>query len=158
MAPRTKQVEIKTDDKGLNGVFARVLKSPRSKFGAEVGVFDDPESAEIAAIHELGRGNVPARSFMRATLERNRRKYAALSKRLFGRWLDGDMTVMQASAAIGETIRDDMQRAILKGVPPPLKEATVSAKRRRGLPRPSTALYATGRLFNAIKVRLLGGT
>jgi hypothetical protein len=55
---------------------------------------------------------------------------------------------------VGVEIKSDIQRAIMKGLPPPLKEETVASKKRRGLPRAKIALYATGKFFESIRMRI----
>ncbi len=153
------QVEITFNDNGLEGLFARV-KAANPDAGVDIGVIDpdDNETALVAAVHEMGspEANIPARAPFRRTMEANKSKYNAITAQAFKQWLDGKMSLDQAMLAVGIEIRSDVQKAIMKGLPPPLQEATVKAKQRLGLPRAKTALYATGKFFEAIKVRLTG--
>lgn len=149
-------MKISIVDKGFGALLTKIEKN--NDVRSEIGVIDaeDPETAMIARVHELGLGNNPQRSFMRATVAKNRQRYALLVKRAFAKFMDGDWTMFQAMRAVGEEIRSDIQQAIIKGVPPALKAATIASKRRRGLPRPRTALYASGKLYEAIKLRIKG--
>ncbi len=149
-------MKVSIVDKGLDRLLARV--SAKDDAAVEVGVLDaaDAETVLIAQVHELGLGNAPQRSFLRATVTKNRQRYAELSKRAYAKFVDGDWSLVQALTAVGEEIRSDIQKTIIKGIPPRLQTETVKSKRRRGLPRPGTALYATGKLYEAIKARLVG--
>lgn len=149
-------IKVSIVDKGLDSVLGRL--SIKADLGIEIGVLEaeDPETAKIARIHELGLGNMPQRSFLRSTMEKNRRRYADLVARAMGKFTDGTWSLSQALTAVGAEIRSDVQKTIMKGIPPPLQDETVKRKRRKGLPRPRTALYATGKLFEAIKMRLKG--
>ena len=122
----------------------------------DVGSLDaDRKTKKVAYIHEHGAPSVgiPQRSFIRATIARNRRKYAAELRGLMKRVVAGKLTYDQAVLKVTETMVADIQNAILKGVPPALEQSTVKAKRRKGYAHPSTPLYASGKLFKSIKAR-----
>lgn len=150
--------EITVVDRGLAKILARCKNFP-AQAEARVGVIAaaDPETALIARVHEYGLGTAPQRSFLRRTVERGKRRYAALSKRVFGEALEGLIDFERAISIVGIEIKADIQSAILKGIAPALKPATVARKRRLGMPRPKTALYATGKLFESIKMRIAKG-
>jgi hypothetical protein len=152
-------MRVSVVDKGLGAMFARVSVA-HTDAGVEVGVIEaeDPETALIAKVHEHGseKRKIPQRSFLRSTVARNRERYVQLAKRAYSKFLDGNWSLVQALNAVGHEIKADIRRTIIKGIPPDLKKATISSKRRRGLPRPRTALYATGKLYEAIKTRLAG--
>lgn len=155
---RSKGFEVKIVDNGLQAFFARVTGSP--DVSGEVGVLDgDAETVKIARIHELGLGNMPQRSFLRRTMELFKDRYAALGAKAYGMFLDGKWTIEQAMNAVNAEVESDVKKTILRGIPPKLKPATIKAKQKKGMPRPKTALYATGRLFSSIKhrVKTLGG-
>lgn len=159
MARRFKQAEIGFVDKGLKGVFGRVRHAAGFVPDVEVGAIDSaPETVMIARVHELGLGTAPQRSFLRRTIEIGRHRYAAISKRVFGLYLDGRMSLAHAIQSVGIEMVSDVKARIMKGIPPPLKEETVARKKRLGMPRPSIALLATMRLFNSIKLRVRGGS
>lgn len=105
-----------------------------------------------------GQGRPPKRSFLRATAEKFKSKYARLAGMGYGNFLDGRWNIQQAMTAVGIEAVADIQAAIIKGIDPKLVKSTVMAKQRKGLPRPKTALYATGKLFNAIRMIMPKGT
>lgn len=111
-------------------------------------------NVEIAQIHELGLG-VPKRPFLHGTFFANRAKYKKLSAETLRKFVHGD-ELSRGLLRMGQVMVSDVQRAIIKGVPPALATGTVKSKKRRGLPRAAVALYATGALFNAIKAKLVG--
>lgn len=103
--------------------------------------------APIAAIHEFGGGDVPARSFMRSTVEREQ-----------GEWIKAAVAylkknpakVRQAFMLVGELASKAMQEAIEWGIDPPLAEETIARKRKRGKQNPDTPLIDTGTLQESI--------
>ena len=147
-------IEIKVVDKGLDALFIRINRAA-AILPSEIGVIGgDSETGFIARVHELGLGNAPARSFLRATIDAGRKKYTRLSKTAYRKFLDGEWTIQRAMMAVAVEIKADIQARIVRGIPPELAEATVRAKRRAGMPKPRTPLFATGKLFNSIRVRL----
>ena len=121
----------------------------------------DPASgltnAMLAAIHEFGTSTVPARSFIRAPLRQNKEKYKALGATLMRRYVKGEVKDLQRAIwPLGLEMLADVQTALQQGIPPRLQDATVEAKKRHGYPRPHVALYATGALYAAIKIKYEG--
>lgn len=87
--------------------------------------------AKIAATHEFGnpaRG-IPERSFLRASILFNRKKYVRASKVLATRVLEGKLTSDKAYGLLGQAAQDDVKAYI--GVAEnfkPLKQSTIDAK------------------------------
>lgn len=149
-----KSIEIKVVDKGLDALFVRINKAS-AILPSEIGVIGaDSDTGYIARVHELGLGNAPARSFLRATIEAGKRRYTGMSKVAYGKFIDGAWSIQQAMMAVAVEIKSDIQARILRGIAPALQPATVAGKKRKGMPKPKTALFATGKLFNSIRVRL----
>lgn len=148
-------ISVTIKDKGMDDLMARV-RSIAAESAAEIGIIEaeDPETAMIARAHELGLGNVPQRSFLRRTIEAGRRRYPNMCKQAFARVLDGSWSMDQALRAVGEEIASDVKVTIMKGVEPVLQGRTVRRKTKLGLPRPKTPLYATGKMYEAIKMRI----
>lgn len=154
--------KVTFSDKGLKALLEKVRAS--GKHALEVGVFDGgPELALIASVHEFGapEANIPQRSYLRSTMLEGQKRYGSLLKSLLKSWQEGELTLEAALYRLSVTIVGDVQKRILRGELPdregtihPLKPATVASKQRRGLARPGIALYATGRLYNAIKARV----
>jgi len=103
--------------------------------------------APIAAAHEFGTENIPARSFMRSTFAEKKEelpKYAA-------RYLKANPgNVFGALDVIGKRLSAAIQNKINWGIDPPLKEETIARKQRRGKQEPDTPLIDTGALQEAI--------
>lgn len=106
----------------------------------------------LAAVHEFGRldGTIPERSFIRATVEKNRAGHIKLIRRLSRLVLLGKMTEEKALAIIGERVKSDIQAAMEDGLEPELAASTVRQKEREGKPPPHKPLIDTGHLKNAV--------
>jgi hypothetical protein len=112
---------------------------------------------EIGAIHEFGAGNVPERSFLRATVDLHQKKY----QRYLTKGLRRE--VMQAAAgkqASGESItlkraglmaEGDIKKRIASGINPPLSPITIARKKS------SVPLIDTGQLRASIASELRKG-
>ena len=123
----------------------------------EIGVFDaSSATTTIAAVHEYGTRTVPKRPFLSGTIRANRQKYNRIMREKLPQLVKRGWVTNVAGALneLGKIIVADVRKSILRGIPPPLKPETVARKRKEGLQRPRTALYATGALYNAIKSRL----
>lgn len=128
---------------------------------AEDGQRVDPGSGltnmQLAYIHEYGTETIPARSFIRAPIHANRQKYKALGAQLMRRYVKGEVTnLQQAIWPLGLEMLADVQTTLQQGIRPRLKDATIEAKKHKGYPRPHVALYATGALYAAIKIKYEG--
>lgn len=126
---------VRVDDTGLRAYAARVADLARVR--VRVGVLSDEavEGAdltmgELAAIHEFGApaAGIPARSFLRATIDARRAELRDLQLRLTVAVLDGKVTARAAAYRLGATVAGWVQDAISAGIPPPNAEATVRAK------------------------------
>ena len=86
---------------------------------------------------------IPARSFMRSTMDANH-MYAADIDKAVGAVLDGKLHEDRALGLIGMKAASDMQRTIEKGIPVPLAASTI---KRKGSSKP---LVDHGDLKNSI--------
>lgn len=71
---------------------------------------------------------IPARSFIRSTMDMRRAFYEALAQRQWNSVLDGHRDVEQALALIGEQVQGDIQNTIVALSDPPNAPATIRAK------------------------------
>lgn len=103
-------------------------------------------NAALGALHELGSadGRIPARPFLHPTVERNRREYLALFKRLAAAMVRADVDVKTGLDAIGAKAAADVKKTITDGLSPPNAPSTVAAK---GSSKP---LVDTGQLVGSI--------
>lgn len=99
--------------------------------------------AEIAATHEFGAGNIPQRSFLRATFDIHEKKYASILEKATAKVLK-NANPKQALFVLGETARRDVVTRINEGIPPPNAPLTIA---RKGSSLP---LVDTGMLRNSI--------
>jgi hypothetical protein len=149
--------DIKFDDKVFERLRAEVKEAAKkhvhvgvlaSKGGANTGPDGETTIAEIAAIHEYGapKANIPARSFIRATLEgnENREHLTKMLEKLARAVLSEKISVDGALGALGAWAVSAVKARITGRISPELKAATVQ---RKGS---SVPLVDTGQLINAI--------
>lgn len=157
---------IETDN-GLNafitGLKSRTRQSRSSSAGVgiKVGITADDDARpdgesniEIATHHEFGapKANIPKRSFIRWTVDKNRKKYNKMladAEREFIR-NPKSTSLKKALFKLGETAVADVQKRIDSNVPPPLSDKTVE---RKG---DSLALVDTGEMRGAITWTFVG--
>lgn len=118
--------------------------------------------AGLGTVHEFGTldDHIPERSFLRATVDRNRAKYQRLMRRLGNLVVVGRITLPHALALLGEQVKSDIQSAFEDGLEPPLAEST-KAMRTKGSgeaaeladPKP---LIDTAQLKNSITYQVRG--
>ncbi len=106
---------------------------------------------EVAAIHEFGAGHVPARSFIRATIDERRADIAKLQVLVGKQILAGKITSEQGLATIGAKVAGWMKERIAAGIAPPLKPRTIKRKKS------SKPLIDTGQLRSSITYAVEGG-
>jgi phage gpG-like protein len=148
---------IRETDRGWDRI-VREVKAARSTSIA-VGIQGDAASqrhdesdlttAEIGAIHEHGHAGgdgpaIPARSFLRSTVDANEAKYQKLMRGVGDAVIAGKIDVDTGLDLVGEVIVGDVKQAIADGIPPPNAESTI---RRKGS---ATPLLNKGQLRNAI--------
>ncbi len=107
---------------------------------------DGTPVAMIAAVHEFGSPSqgIPERSFLRASVQRNRQKYVRLNRINLVKMLHGQMSAEQALGQLGEMAKGDVQTEIRSGDFAPLKAATI---KRKDSSRP---LIDTGQMVQSI--------
>lgn len=135
-----------------------------SSLRLEVGVFA-PSRKEIAARHEYGEGFIPQRSFIRSAWFENKNLefemiieilnhiYASQNKTWVGEVRLKQFALRKLSE-LGQKMVYYMQVKILRRIPPPLKPATIKAKRRKGSAFPTIPLVDTGNMYQFINYRL----
>lgn len=122
----------------------------------------------IASVHEFGggpNGQIPERSYLRATADNQQRVYADVLERNIGGYIDSISRGKSPKAAsrilivrlnrLGVKFVGDVQARIRGEIPPPLADSTIRAKGS------TTPLIDTSRLINSIDyavVRLRQGS
>jgi len=137
-----------TIDRGP-GAAAVAVEHKRAAAMVDVGVFDDPALAKIAAFNEFGTDTVPERSFLRSTVDGNARRYAALTNAGIRAAFAGAPADV-AYQPLGERVAQDVRNAIVAISNPPNAPSTLEDKRG------SNPLVGTGRLHDAIDFRIDG--
>jgi len=145
--------EVRIKDRGLRR-FQKRFKGLAKGVSVTVGVqgkeaeedHDGTPVVVVAAVHEFGRedGSIPQRSYLRSTYDANLRKYKAMMLKGSRGVVKGGPTPKQAMFQTGETLREDVVKAIKAGIPPPLAESTIARKKS------SVPLIDTGVLVAAI--------
>jgi hypothetical protein len=141
-------------DTGFKKFFARwrkvVASSRRGGPNVTVGIQGNEAAAQhegeitnlvLGTIHEFGApaAGIPSRSFIRSTIDKNRRKYEKMIRDLGIRTLQGK-ALKQGLFILGETVRADIIRRI----------QAAEIKQELKPPTEPPALVDTGQLINAI--------
>ncbi len=126
---KSKSKIIKSPDKAVKEI-ERLAKSLKGKDIVKVGLpknsnaYPDGTSViMVGAVHEFGSPtrNIPQRSFLRSTLQSNKRHYKELFKNLAKAIVQGKMTKFQALGTVGLKVQSDVQQRITDIKDPPLK-------------------------------------
>jgi hypothetical protein len=142
-----KKVEAKPSVKiGVQGSDATARKRSSTPVGEDTLPIT---VVEIATFHEYGLGNNPERSFLRATLDKNRSKYFAIAKELKKEIFKGNLEAYVALGLLGEKIKTDCVMRITEGIPPPLTPERIEQKTVNGKAG-QVALIDTGQLRQSI--------
>ena len=133
---------------GIEGVKERIKVSGT----VDVGIIDagshvdgDLTVASIGFINEFGQGIIPERSFMRSTIQAEKRKIIILQKKLLKQIVLGAMSQDKALGLIGEFLSDKIRQKIVKIRSPKNADSTLIAKAPKTNP-----LINTGQLKNSI--------
>ena len=148
-------VKLELKDKGSRAGFRELLRQLGEGGPAMVDVGVHPLNADIAVYASAnefgawaGRGHkvyIPPRSFIRSTIDEQRKNYDQYIQRLIKQVFDEKLTVLQLWQLVGLRVQRDIQRKIVSNVPPPNAASTV---RRKGSDR---TLVDTGALVQAVR-------
>ena len=110
------------------------------------------EMVTIASAHEFGaiagknyQTEIPARPFIRSTVDERRDIYAENGKRLWQRILDKEITIFEGLSLLGQLVEGDIRRKIIELREPPNAPSTIA---RKGSDNP---LVDTGAMVNSIR-------
>ena len=130
--------------KGSTSKKARIQRKVAAKSGSTKTLL------EIAVIHEFGAGHVPARSFIRATMDERAADIQKLQIAVARQVLAGALTPEQGLSQIGAKVAAWVQARIVAGIAPPLAESTRRRKRRLSGKGKDTPLILTGQLKSSV--------
>ncbi len=130
---------IRDIDKGFKSLKSSIIRGDGLK--AQAGVQGSQATAphddfgnrnvDIAVFHEFGTATAPERSFIRATVDRERRKYVKLMDRAVRSGLDGEQ-MDRAFGRLALLMASDMIKTIDRSIDlAPLAASTVLARSRK---------------------------
>ena len=146
-------MSVKTTERDLGA--NRIKKSIKNLKGkvVKIGVNEDqgeyPNGVKIALVgfwNEYGTSRIPQRSFIRSTLEENKRKIEAKRNKLLGQVLEGRVSETKALEQLGWMIKEMIKAKIEKLKDPKNAPSTVKGKPDIG----NNPLVHTRLLKNAI--------
>lgn len=109
-------------------------------------------NVDIATFFEFGTATIPARSFVRATVDENNEEIHNTQRRLGEALLYGRTTEEKGFNLLGLQVDGMMKAKIRSNIPPPLKQKTID---RKGS---SVAGIDTGQMVQSITHRVVIGT
>lgn len=149
--------KVAVKDRGARKLIGAV-DAPALK--VKVGIFGDAAAAravggdgatvgQIADAHELGLGNVPERSFIRAYADANKDRINAMIKRAAAAVAKGQFSPEKAADLLGLQVVGEIKDRIADGIPPPLSPNYLPRKLAKH-PGASTPLIASGQMRQAV--------
>lgn len=139
-------VKIVDKDTGYSRFF-KGLDALKSHPAGSVNVgFFSPEVAQYAAANEFGTKDIPERSFIRSTVDKNKKKYLTKMTRAAERIMEEGIDPASALIPTGNQLRNDIIKTIISLKSPKNKPSTIAAKGS------SNPLVDTGQMQRAIQV------
>jgi len=146
-------------DKGAKALLRRVADT--GKIHVAVGLTgvkaeaqhgsEDFNNVDIGTVHEFGLGNVPERSFIRATVDDRSKEIQSIQRRIAAGIVSGKTTEEKGLTILGLKLQADMVAKIRSNIPPALSPETIKQKRS------STPLIDSGQLVQAISFQVRKG-
>ncbi|WP_233119260.1 hypothetical protein [Aggregatibacter actinomycetemcomitans] len=112
-----------------------------AEFDEKVKGSENFNLASLAAVLEFGNEHIPARPFLRQTLEENQEKYTAL----FIQWFDQGVPAAQIYERLSVMAQGDVQMNIVKG------EWVANAKSTIKRKKSSKPLIDTGKMRQSVR-------
>jgi hypothetical protein len=166
-------VRITQDQKGLASLKKRIDTLTPDKSTVIVGLLGDGKknprrdesrltNAALGIIHEFGTSKIPARPFLRPTVNANANRYQKALEAIVKQALETGTSPKRGLGLLGQAAVADIRGAITQGppIPPPNAEATRArkeSKRRKGSTGQVRTLVDTGRLVGALTYKVLDG-
>ena len=138
--------ERKREDKAVKGA-----ASKKARIVRKVEKRTPYSLLQVAIVHEFGGGHVPARSFIRATIDEKRAEIQAEQLKAARAVVAGKVTPEVALQRLGAFVVGLVQARIAAGIAPPLAPSTLRKKRGK-----TTPLILTGQLRSAITFAVQG--
>lgn len=145
MAKMAKKPFVKVGYQGESGV--KKHQDPKTVGPPPPNV---PTVVDIATFHEFGTEDIPERSHLRATMDRNAAKYQSTMADLKDKILDASsgVTTEKALGLMGQMATGDVKAYIRGGIDPALAESTIRRKNRRQIAKAEGTLNALADKLN----------
>lgn len=128
---------------------ARLKITARAGIPAGATTTDGKSIPMYAVYNELGTSRIPARPFMRTTVNEHQNEWCeTLAGALKGEVVKGD--AKRAMGLVGEQMKAHIQQTIQKGSFAPNAPRTVAIKRAKGKVEPNHPLIDTGQMLASV--------
>lgn len=132
---------------GVQGTDALKAKKFRTGTG-EISSDIETTIVSVATFHEFGvdsgKIKIPERSFLRATIDQNKKKYQDILTAGLKSFVNQKLTKKQILSLLGQRVQSDIVKRINSGISPSNSEATI---KKKGSSKP---LIDTGQLKQSI--------
>ncbi len=141
-------------DKGLKSLIKELTRNKGSNVtvGVHKGEGVTKSGAEIGSVGywlDQGTKHMPARPWVRGTVDKFSKRYQNILKQNYSAVLLGRMTVKAALEDLGGQVKDDMRNFIISDqVQPETSEAVMATKASK------KTLFETGKLVDAVHFRV----
>lgn len=163
---------VTRNQKGLEDLKKRLAKLEAERSAVIVGLLGDSKknkrptddgrltNAALGIIHEFGTSRIPARPFLRPTVNANADRYQRILAEIVKRALESGKDPKRELGLLGQAAVADIRATITQGppIPPPNAPATLTRKerkRRRGSTGQVRTLVDTGRMVGALTYKVL---
>jgi hypothetical protein len=145
-------VDVTDSDPGFEELMDR-LTDQASHVDIGIHPVSGEEMVIIAGVHEFGTSeaganhdiDIPARPFIRSTVDENRGRYETQVQREWNAVLEGRRSIAQSLGLLGLMVETDIRRKIRSLKTPPNAQSTIDAK---GSDNP---LIDTGAMLNSVR-------
>ena len=118
---------LRDKDKGYRSILQAMRDLDGLQVTAGVPASAGEEVVIYGAANEFGTDTIPERSYLRSTLDANRKTYGVMMAKALKAAMGGTPIII-AAQKVADQMAVDVKRTILSGVSPALDEATIKAK------------------------------
>jgi len=149
-------VEVEDIDMGYEDIIQSIIEGNNmvTEIGYySVGDIDGFTLAELATVHEFGKGKIPKRPFMRLAFDKGLSDLFKEQQGLIGAMIDGKITKQEVNEIQGDFHKSQIQNGVINRTLG-LKDNADSTKRRKGS---ETPLVDKNRLIAGTDVKVVKG-
>ncbi len=149
-------VEIIDTDMGWNDILDSIVED--NELITEVGYYNEDQEggigvADLATIHEFGKGNVPKRPFMRRSFDSGVKDIFQNQKMLIGKMIDGGITKREVMEFVGDEFKFHIMNSVIQQDLGLIANSDITIERKGS----ETPLIDTKRMINATTVKIEKG-